>query len=723
MDFLLDDLDSEQPSSVTTAVPITANHRAVGEAAVPPTLVPLNATIPFDDEHDPFAEAEADLGEPTEDKAQEDDCNPLALSDHESEELDEDRADHDDWSDEHEDEEEETPRKATKPAPRGKENPRDTDESSLDEALGHAAEEDEMEMTREGVEFLLDAATTMIDEFEAIAQRICPHPLVFLPPPSASSRYRIAGMNKIRHRILAEQALLASCLRDEAYRRAVCSNSATLRVTVGLMKSEPAMMQMAFAVTIPEATIAAKTVQPGTAPRKLQRRNNPCYIPSTSVDVDMVTRGGLRWIKVKGMSARNFEYEVVGGRERRAASTGAMCNPRSLTDSLKDLIEASKSDRYRLPFGRRPHVYIISAEQPTEATIRALKEDCPEVSCCSWDLYQQIRNIEDEELLAATIERLNGHTEATINTHLSSLSVRIPVQSINFDVTALVALCCDICHGHAGTEYPHNPVLDRQSKEEASLKAGTRAVQDFLQPTLDSLTVYEDSSDTDNANANGLSEALSSHTPEGREKLLNCLHRVGAFRPDRAFMGALIGEDVLKEDPTIWKREGCVVKQGRPLNWIVSYQAMEEFRWILQTVAGPDELRRALWLFERVWIVGGAPPPYPGTGAFTTPAPAPTSPIDQGKPMFSAGNEELQSPAVASLKETGHIQARHKAVFGLADSLVMQSVTLTANRAFVQAALEQGVSLCVSFHPARALTEKKRLGTDAPDHEKIKRKR
>jgi hypothetical protein len=46
---------------------------------------------------------------------------------------------------------------------------------------------------------------------------------------------------------------------------------------------------------------------------------------------------------------------------------------------------------------------------------------------------------------------------------------------------------------------------------------------------------------------------------------------------------------------------------------------------------------------------------------------------------------------------------------------VLHAVTVTANRQFVVAAADQGVGLFVAYHPARALTESKRLGLKRND--------
>ena len=130
-------------------------------------------------------------------------------------------------------------------------------------------------------------------------------------------------------------------------------------------------------------------------------------------------------------------------------------------------------------------------------------------------------------------------------------------------------------------------------------------------------------------------------------------------------------------------------------NWVLSDVALSEFLWIMHTIAGPAEFRRALRLLDRMYVVF----------------------IDSAS-LYERknGNSEnrdlkrLEGAAIHFLNSSTKINERHKAVFGLGD--ILHAVTLTANKQFVQAAKDQGVEVDIVFHPSRALTERKRTGAD-----------
>ena len=178
-----------------------------------------------------------------------------------------------------------------------------------------------------------------------------------------------------------------------------------------------------------------------------------------------------------------------------------------------------------------------------------------------------------------------------------------------------------------------------------------------------------------------------------------------------------------------------------PCRWVCTRLAWAEFEWILSTVAGLQEIQRAEELRRRVMIVDhpsevslenqrDAAHPKSAVApnldeSDSDEAQPPSRLCDQRDPCVTvpnAGNgRQYVTPSnrIAKLIDTCRISSRHKVVFGVGDAL--HAVTLSANRQFVQAAKEQGVTLLVALHPPRALTEKKRLHLSTAEPEFTKR--
>jgi hypothetical protein len=133
-----------------------------------------------------------------------------------------------------------------------------------------------------------------------------------------------------------------------------------------------------------------------------------------------------------------------------------------------------------------------------------------------------------------------------------------------------------------------------------------------------------------------------------------------------------LGDATLKVDPASGQYSYW------PGNWVCALQAVEEFAWIVETISGPEERARAAWVLQRMRILD-IPPAH----------------ITEG---------------LRVVVDSGRVKERQLSVFGCAD--VVGAVTLTANRAFLFAACEFGQGVAAAVHPARALTERKRLGVD-----------
>lgn len=107
---------------------------------------------------------------------------------------------------------------------------------------------------------------------------------------------------------------------------------------------------------------------------------------------------------------------------------------------------------------------------------------------------------------------------------------------------------------------------------------------------------------------------------------------------------------------------------------IMCNSAWNRFQNILQTLGGARERERAQILASQIQVIPDQP-----------------------------------SSRASSLPLSGRIRAESRIVFGTGDT--MRAPTLTANSAFVRAAENKGVVFSVFLHPARALSEVKRLQT------------
>lgn len=103
---------------------------------------------------------------------------------------------------------------------------------------------------------------------------------------------------------------------------------------------------------------------------------------------------------------------------------------------------------------------------------------------------------------------------------------------------------------------------------------------------------------------------------------------------------------------------------------IVCETALKDFKNILSTIAGPNELARAKKLLNRVRVV-----------------------------------PDQLSKRSESLTESNRIKRNSKITFGTGDAL--GAVTTTGNVSFIKAAKRKGVKFEVYLHQSRALTEKK----------------
>jgi hypothetical protein len=508
----------------------------------------------------------------------------------------------------------------------------------------------------------------LLINFDAVGATLKPHPYMSMAAPSQSGAFAVAGMARLRSRLAAEHKHVTQCLADGRLANLRGNNVAALAAAVALLATEPDVSAVMHHVPYLVPTSPSGAVSGGEVVRR-------------SLEVDLITDGGLRWIKVKASSPENFRrecgvreiIEVDDDDEDAAASPSAGNGPTGRADTGAPFLEtlrllqlAASQDSARLPHGRRPQIVVACVEPPPNSVQKVIATMYPAVVLFSVLALPRRRRCAAassdsrpstthalRQLLFDEAGRLK-RAERLLPRHALDLAHNgtptYSVQCVNFDVTAMVATCCDGCHGYAGTPFPKNHILQQQSDEEAR---GIQAVRGFIQPLLLKETLWTTARPEQDVTS---SDSMNIDAPPAQAQC----------------------DPLCPYDEELPSAHGSTSRapwvNHWPTNWVASEVAIAEFQWILNTIAGHDELRRAAWLLPRLRR-----------------CPAGTT-----------------SAAVLSLKVSNKIQDRHRAVFGLADAL--HGVTISGNRTFVQAAQEQGVALLVAFHPSRALTERKRCG-------------
>lgn len=628
--------------------------------------------------------------------------------------------------------------------------------------------DDEGDWTEGDIHVLIAKVQQLKVRFEKVSQEVVAHPLVWVPLNSSSalaknvlqqnaygSIYFVNGLAKIGHRLDTELKLLQKYIDDKQYSRAKCNNLAFLEIFVRLLEVEKGILFVAVALPL--------------RAKKSDRAKS-----QTSVDVDMISRGGLRWIKIRGSSSRNLEVDAVydfSGSDTDAAEDDdddddseeeqeqgqeqetqqqqkkeilhpqdtpftnmlarlSRCAAVSSTYSPPQLVATAAT--LRLPFNLRPETLMVCSEAPTKRTIKTLKRAAPNIK------------LVDSSFL---------NTSSPSNRPLD-----YKVECINFDVTAMVALCSDITNCKTYCDFPSNPVLQRQGQAE---RDGQLCIENFLTPVLSEFTEVllpkETSTNTNTASTN------SRVSQRVRSMILGSGLQIVRGRSEwgEKFWGPLTDnqEESLRNElpPTVEiekpgslygkKKEKAAlehycsdgnVKSIMPSNWIAAKGAVEEFAWIVETISGPTERLRAVWLLRRLQVVDTDAQPglydrlrtvltvaAPNSNVIVNSPPPAASTTGKEKSgtattTVSGNNAALKAPAVNDTDKnssgvkpqppSNNIKQRQLNVFSLGDAT--NSVTLSANKSFLHSVFECGQILLCSTHPARALTERKRLGTD-----------
>nr|CCC94655.1 conserved hypothetical protein [Trypanosoma congolense IL3000] len=368
--------------------------------------------------------------------------------------------------------------------------------------------------------------------------------------------------------------------------------------------------------------------------------------------VDLVSCGGLRWIKVRAASSWRLEREAKEG---------------SWELPIARLLTASKLRR--LPFMQTPEVVVLFSHQPPASMCEAIRHmGARPVSCA--ELRAMSKNKSFPSLWAGE--------------HFLPPLYLTP-RFICFDTTALVALCSEACFAESvGSNVAalrrHRVLAEQQRCEEHDC-----CVSMHIEPVLTQYTSWYGAQDMEALICNRIQRCGSDKAPIPIVK-----------RVDVSWLEALIDSSmgggtcsgVVAESAvvrcTLEKQEGRTAEMALDdsPNWIVADVTLAEFRWILETIAGPRELCRALSLLRCCTVVST-------DVMYIEP---------HGSPITH----------VSLLASTGKVSARNLLVFGLSDAV--GAVVLSSNRQLPNVALNEGIELMVASHPARALVEQKIRG-------------
>eukprot|EP00796_Vickermania_ingenoplastis_P003743 gene3743-2639_t len=361
---------------------------------------------------------------------------------------------------------------------------------------------------------------------------------------------------------------------------------------------------------------------------------------------------------------------------------------------------------------------------------------------------------------------------------------RLDSSLLCFDTTTLVAMCSESCYATRAVGQsrwspeqrlerlaPYKVMWEQQRRE----LNGEEAVHGFIHPVLESSSTWT---------------TLEAVEAEVRQRIAHLRQRTRMMQPlpqakaggdgfcccrtaDVGWLQALVSDGAAtaagdKTDPghsfaagasdSKWFslcRDEAVARMDSPAhsrvrNWVIPDVSYEEFKWMIETIAGWNECRRALALLQQCVVVDTTvlysedeedntivecAPDAPLAEKEREP-PRPVSPVEGNVGRQSETTtttttrnlkEDVRTPnlicphaaAVDSVpscccspnsarwykQQVCSVSLRNRIVFGLGDAL--HATTLTSNKQFCTKLAAHGVQLACALHPSRALTELK----------------
>lgn len=476
----------------------------------------------------------------------------------------------------------------------------------------------------------------------------------------------------------------------------------------------------------------------------------PAFADDVRIEVDVVSCNGHRWIKVKTATARNLKLE---------AAALDLNGSTPFTEMLLALSE--RASRACLPHRQKAHVAVVFLHPPPP----------------SLRVFLESHHIAWASLPTAAHGQVHRAAAAVSPATSSWLPPLFSQPSfVCLDTTALVTLCSQSCYADAMPlvtrlqRLAPYKVLQEQQRKEAVEAAVTAVMEPALRPitrwctaaeinaTMRQALLREGGGGRGGDTAERWSQPSERATSASREACvprslirevdltwLAPLQKAAEQRPSDAAeaegytrANTAVNESQLLRKLSDQQTSGAAAAR-RP-NWVVADITYDEFRWILETIAGPEEVARATrllhlvtvvdtrFLRERMKVERGVPVAV--TTAFRSNGSAAhvASTEEEGRTQngctpatgaahatcgaslpAAAASPTLTTPplftSVEYLRLSGKVSLRNKIVFGLADAV--EAVIVTSNEQLCHAAREQGICIDACFHPSRSLTEQK----------------
>lgn len=359
-----------------------------------------------------------------------------------------------------------------------------------------------------------------------------------------------------------------------------------------------------------------------------------------ALEVDVVSCGGLRWTKLRTSSSRTLHLE----------SSLPETEASPFVNLLTELQE--RAEQVRLAFGRVPQVCALFSATPPPPLRQTL---------------------EGKSILVSS----RASTGAGV--WRRPPPVNFCPKLLCFDTTALVALCSDTCFG--GKEDPDDSlqhlarykVLTDQLKKE--LVDG--AVEQHIDAHLRAYTTWLERSE--------VALLVSASAGGGESGAVPQLMSVdSAWMVELKAAWQVHGTVSGAQSAFVSAMRACddgAARDDKTPNWIVADVTYHEFKWMIETLAGPMEVWRASQLLPYLSVVDTA---------------------------FLRHYAPRENSLFACMEDPSGVSLRNRVVFGMADEL--EAAIITSNRQVQNVVKEQGLHLLALDHPSRSLTEQKLKG-------------
>lgn len=423
---------------------------------------------------------------------------------------------------------------------------------------------------------------------------------------------------------------------------------------------------------------------------------------SGTVEVDIVAEDGHLWIKVRG--AKNSVADSV--------------------DVQKFVLTLSSMSRAAatvyVPFQRNPQLCVVLSHTPSlelQNLFEAAAKGCMVIT----DSFSAVDKGMAHRISFPAIE--NRTCEAST----SSL--------ICWDTTSLVAFCSESCYPALNWSKDERlekllsfKVLREQQRREL---CGESAVHSFMHPFLKKNSQWISQQEIEKTLQSHIERWINDYSDEcfsttevsssfSTDPVEVPSGQSLCYYPDLLWLEQLIknfeplprqystsfdelpwwiteGESNAGKERETEERE-AMSELSMTRNWVIADVTYSEFKWMIETIGGQNECRRALAVLKQCVIVS--------TSFLRRCKPICASTVGKHVHQIAPCATEKPNTAFAYLSSPAfNISLRNQLVFGMADAI--HAVALTSNKQLFSKMLSQRVTLAVTLHPSRALTELK----------------